>query len=399
MKKIIIITVLALGIIAVSCDPGRMIYSTSRTAGVALDTINVGAYNNDPSADKARTAFLKSNAPIKEINRVRLWDIEPTELAILNGAIVTTTELNRISGVTSAVQTQILNRIRSVDSTGNAAGNYVTRKALVDTVAVRDAAIALKFTAADTVRYLPYTGASTNLEMGTNSITMAGSLGATGGRLLKGWMTDLEVTNLPTINGGTLKSALSLTAPDVGLGNVTNESKATMFTSPTFTVSANLPAATSIGIVSPAEILNLDGTTGSLNYSTENYGATGTGNIVLSIGPTLSDVTITGADIFYTPLSTGTITDATGITAAMLSRVMYYSEAAATDISSDPQIANGTSGQIITIIGSSDTNTLTLDDSTGLRLAGQCVLGIGDAITLLYEGTIGDWVEIGRSAN
>ena len=98
-------------------------------------------------------------------------------------------------------------------------------------------------------------------------------------------------------------------------------------------------------------------------------------------------------------LSTGTITDATGITAGMLSRYMYYSEAAATDISANPQIADGTPGQIITIIGSSDTNTLTLDDTDGLRLSAQCILGIGDTITLYYDGTIGDWIEIGRSAN
>ena len=98
-------------------------------------------------------------------------------------------------------------------------------------------------------------------------------------------------------------------------------------------------------------------------------------------------------------LSTGTITDATGITAGMLSRYMYYSEAAATDISSDPQIADGAPGQIITIIGSSDTNTLTLDDGDGLRLSAQCVLGAGDTITLYYDGTLADWIEIGRSNN
>ncbi len=98
-------------------------------------------------------------------------------------------------------------------------------------------------------------------------------------------------------------------------------------------------------------------------------------------------------------LSTGTITDATGITTAMLSRYIYYSEAAATDITSNPQIVNGTAGQIITIIGSSDTNTLTLDDGDGLRLSAQCVLGAGDTITLYYDGTLADWIEIGRSNN
>lgn len=76
---------------------------------------------------------------------------------------------------------------------------------------------------------------SGTVALGTGSLTMTGSLAATGSRVLKGWFTDLEVTNLPTVNGGTLKTALSLTSTDVGLGNVTNESKATMFTSPAFT--------------------------------------------------------------------------------------------------------------------------------------------------------------------
>jgi len=134
--------------------------------------------------------------------------------------------------------------------------------------------------------------------------------------------------------------------------------------------------------------------TGHENYSTENYGATGTGDIVLNIGATMTDPVITNA-----PRSTGTVVAGTGITATMLSRFIYFNTAAAIDITADPQIANGTSGQIITIIGSSDTNTLTLDDAAGLRLTGQMVLGIGDNITLFYEGTIGDWIEISRSNN
>jgi hypothetical protein len=51
-----------------------------------------------------------------------------------------------------------------------------------------------------------------NLSLGGNSLLMTGSLGATGSRLLQGWMTNLEITNLPTINGGTLATALSLSS-------------------------------------------------------------------------------------------------------------------------------------------------------------------------------------------
>jgi hypothetical protein len=99
--------------------------------------------------------------------------------------------------------------------------------------------------------------------------------------------------------------------------------------------------------------------------------------------------------------NTGTVVDATGITIYMLADIMYYSEAAATDISANPQIVDGYNGQKITILGSSDVNTLTLDDSNGLQLAGaaQCVLGAGDSITFTYSSTLDLWIEISRSNN
>jgi hypothetical protein len=111
--------------------------------------------------------------------------------------------------------------------------------------------------------------------LGSNNITMTGSLGATGGRLLKGWMTNLEITNLPTINGGTFKTALSLTSSDVGLGNVTNESKATMFTSPTFTGVASFPTPFTLGAVSVTtngtELNVLDNIPGTLTSTEIGY--------------------------------------------------------------------------------------------------------------------------------
>ncbi|MFA6076858.1 MAG: tail fiber domain-containing protein [Candidatus Paceibacterota bacterium] len=52
-----------------------------------------------------------------------------------------------------------------------------------------------------------------DLALGANNITMTGSLGATGaGKLTKVWATDAEFTNLPTVNGGTLATALSLSS-------------------------------------------------------------------------------------------------------------------------------------------------------------------------------------------
>lgn len=50
-----------------------------------------------------------------------------------------------------------------------------------------------------------------NLALGANSLTMTGSIAATGARVTKGWFTDLESTNMPTVGGVAILS--SLTAP------------------------------------------------------------------------------------------------------------------------------------------------------------------------------------------
>ena len=257
-----------------------------------------------------------------------------------------------------------------------------------------------------------------NFSLGTNSLLGTGSIGATGTRLLKGWFTDLEITNLPTVNGAAFKTALALTASDVGLGNVANESKATMFTNPTFTGTlytagdiiptqmygntalgslqypiGNIiinqgngirwnntylnPLATDVGLfesnggldivadsvrlaigsfgtstypitlgyfadlyistdlalagniditgasISQTELAALDGVTGSLNYSTENYGATGTGDIVLSTGPTLTTVSITDV-IRLTPTASPPAGATEGMIYADTDHHLYY---------------------------------------------------------------------------
>ena len=77
-----------------------------------------------------------------------------------------------------------------------------------------------------------------NLALGSNSLTMTGSLGATGARLTKGWFTDLEVTNAiagsitgnaTTVTNATLTTALTVNTGTVTLtGNVANTSVLTI---------------------------------------------------------------------------------------------------------------------------------------------------------------------------
>ena len=110
--------------------------------------------------------------------------------------------------------------------------------------------------------------------------------------------------------------------------------------------------------------------------------------------PTASP-TFTGTTI-YTPSSDTAITAAGGITVAN-TIVRVYGNGGAIDITANPQIAAGTDGQIAIIQGTHDTNTVTLDDGTGLALSAQCVLAAQDSITLMYDSGDSEWIEISRT--
>lgn len=56
-----------------------------------------------------------------------------------------------------------------------------------------------------------FTVSGGNLALGTNSITMSGSIGVTGTRVTKLWAADIESTNMPTVGGTAILT--SLTAP------------------------------------------------------------------------------------------------------------------------------------------------------------------------------------------
>jgi len=80
---------------------------------MAKQTINIGTSANDSTGDPLRTAFGKANSNITEIynalgdgSAITLTSTA-AELNILDGAILSTTELNYVDGVTSAIQTQL----------------------------------------------------------------------------------------------------------------------------------------------------------------------------------------------------------------------------------------------------------------------------------------------------
>jgi hypothetical protein len=71
----------------------------------------------------------------------------------------------------------------------------------------------------------------------------------------------------------------------------------------------------------------------------------------------------------------------------------------AVDISANPQIAAGTEvGQILVLIGTSDTNTVKLEHGTGIQQNGECFLGAGSSIGYIWTGATGTWVELFRNS-
>ncbi|XOB41868.1 MAG: MopE-related protein [Candidatus Nealsonbacteria bacterium] len=58
------------------------------------------------------------------------------------------------------------------------------------------------------------------LALGSNNITMTGSLAADGARVLKGWFTDIESTNMPTVGGTSLSTTFVDVAGDTMGGDL-----------------------------------------------------------------------------------------------------------------------------------------------------------------------------------
>jgi len=73
----------------------------------------------------------------------------------------------------------------------------------------------------------------------------------------------------------------------------------------------------------------------------------------------------------------------------------------AINITADPQITAGSQGNIITLQGTSDSNSVLLENGTGVELSGgvSYTIGNNDVITLVYDSTKAKWVETSRQKN
>lgn len=98
------------------------------------------------------------------------------------------------------------------------------------------------------------------------------------------------------------------------------------------------------------------------------------------------------------PSSLTAITAAGGITPTSPHMRVQGSGGAIT-ITANPQIVAGIDGQLLLLEGGSDTNTVTINDGTGLHLhGGPYTFGNHDYIMFSYEGGPSEWQEIFRNA-
>lgn len=103
----------------------------------------------------------------------------------------------------------------------------------------------------------------------------------------QGDKADNAVPNTRTVNGHALSADVTVTKADVGLGNVTNESKATMFTSPALTGTPTAPTAAggtnTTQIATTAFVINEIGSKISAAQALRFKGTVGTGGDVTTL--------------------------------------------------------------------------------------------------------------------
>ncbi len=110
-----------------------------------------------------------------------------------------------------------------------------------------------------------------------------------------------------------------------------------------------------------------------------------------------AETTKIDSNLVIVPSSTQNITAAGGITVTK-AHMRIQGDGGPIDITADPQIVAGTDGQRVMLEGESNTNTVKIDQGTGIHLHGGSVtLGLYDVITFYYDSAASSWEEIGRN--
>lgn len=97
-----------------------------------------------------------------------------------------------------------------------------------------------------------------------------------------------------------------------------------------------------------------------------------------------------------TRASPNAIVAGTGISSSMIGtdmlRIVFIEGSGGhVDISANPQIAAGSIGKQLVLIGRNDDQTVQFDDGNGMSLNGPAVLGADSMLGVFYDGT--NWTE------
>jgi hypothetical protein len=155
-----------------------------------------------------------------------------------------------------------------------------------------------------------------------------------------------------------------------------------------------------IGTAEPAARLHIgDGGTVSNAMAITGSDLFVKGNLELD-GNIYGTGTILTGPVINTPTPLNVTTS--GISAPPAAVLRITGDPGAVDIpASTTQIAGGSAGQVLTLIGASDTNTVKFHHNDGLKLSQgvSFTMGQGDVLNLIYDASLSLWVELARSNN
>lgn len=230
------------------------------------------------------------------------------------------------------------------------------------------------------------------ISLGTNSLSMTGSIAATGARVTKGWFTDIESTNMPTVGGTSL--SLTFQGLDADLTSIAGNTTGGFLTR----TAANTYTARTIGEGLAIDVTNGDGVSGAPSIAFDPTELTGN----RTWGDASTDTIVwtfdraTGTDSTITSLNGGIGVQSLTDSALTSGRVILAG--ASGILTDDSDMTFVTDTLTVTKIGAtilSGTATLAENSSIALNPAGSAdgkYSGITVTATAGYTQSFGDVV-------
>ena len=232
-----------------------------------------------------------------------------------------------------------------------------------------------------------FTVSGGNLALGTNSLTLTGSIAATGARVTKGWFTDIESTNAPTVSGA-----------------------AVYYTGGTDVALADGGTGASLSDPNADRIMFWDDSAGAVTWLTAGTGltitgttitASGSGTVTNTGGNLTANAVVLGAGTVDTKVVAGITTDGTsvlnlGVNATTIGKVKMFGNTSG-DVTIQPSAVAGTATVLTlpattdTLVGKATTDTLTNKTLTSPVLngtaSGTALSSTATASTLAFRNS------------